>query len=85
MSNELEEGDPGRVMCAFLDQTAGRVLCQGGVPGLLLQCREEERVAVGLVWLVKTEDWKTTARSMRGDRERKRVMGFNLIPEGTSL
>ena len=55
------------------------------LPGLLLQCREEERVAVGLVWLVKTEDWKTTARSMRGDRERKRVMGFNLIPEGTSL
>ena len=83
MSNELE-GHPGRGLCAFLDQTAGRPLCQGGVPGLLLQCREEERVAVGLVWLVKTEDWKTTARSMR-DRERKRVMGFNLIPEGTSL
>ena len=46
-----------------------RPLCQGGVPGLLLQCREEERVAVGFVWLVKTEDWKTTARSMRGERE----------------
>ena len=39
---------------------------------------QERKVAVGLAWLVKTEDYCQM-------HEREREMGFNLIPEGSSL